>query len=195
MHNVCLCHFLNMSESAMVSFPGFSSPAASTEAPLEMLAACHIRIEHQCNTLQRLAEHLPGHGSDEQARQAATNIMRYFDTAAVDHHADEEDDLFPALLESVAGSDPVCIKALIDRLCHEHRQLEAAWRRLRKTLVQIAAGENAMLSGQEVDDFVNLYTGHIRCEEDELLPMAQRLLGQHHIEQIGQAMRIRRGIS
>lgn len=179
----------------MVSFPGFSTPAASTEAPLEMLAACHIRIEHQCNTLQRLAAHLREHGCDEQARQAARNIVRYFDTAAVDHHADEEDDLFPALLESVAGSDPVCIKDLIDRLCHEHRQLEAGWRRLRKPLLAIAAGQETSLPQNDVDTFVTQYADHLRCEEDELLPMAQRLLGQHHIDQMGRAMRIRRGIS
>lgn len=179
----------------MVSFPGFSTPAASTEAPLEMLASCHIRIEHQCNTLKRLAAHLQEHGPDEQARQAAHNIMRYFDTAAVDHHADEENDLFPALLESVAGSDPVCIKALIDRLCHDHRLLEAGWRKLRKTLVAITAGEDAVLPLHEVEAFVSRYAEHLRCEDEELLPMAQRLLSQHHINQIGHAMRTRRGIS
>lgn len=178
----------------MASFPGFSSPVASTEVPLEMLAACHIRIQHQCSTLQRLAAHLTQHGCDEQARQAATNIMRYFDTAAIDHHADEEEDLFPALLESVAGSDPVCIRALIDRLCHEHRELEARWRQLRKTLLRVSAGEPVTLAQKDVDKFVSLYADHLQSEDDELLPMAQRLLGQHHIDQIGRAMRVRRGI-
>jgi len=36
------------------SFPGFHSPGASTEAPLEMLAACHGRVHKQCETLGRL---------------------------------------------------------------------------------------------------------------------------------------------
>src|SRR5690554_369236 len=178
----------------MVSFPGFSTPAASTEAPLEMLAACHIRIQHQCDTLQRLAAHVREHGSDDQAQQAAKNIMRYFDTAAVDHHADEEQDLFPALLESVAGSDPVCIRQMIDRLCREHRQLEAGWRTLRKVLLQVADGKQTELSPHDVDAFVATYSAHLELEENELLPMANRLLGEHHIEQIGRAMRDRRGI-
>src|SRR3546814_7605088 len=91
-------------------FPGFSGPAASTEAPLEMLAACHIRIERQCATLRRLAAHLTEHGADADARTAAMHVMRYFDTAAVQHHADEEVDLFPMLIESMAGSDAVCIR-------------------------------------------------------------------------------------
>lgn len=180
----------------VTAFPGFSTPAASTEAPLEMLAACHIRIQHQCTILKRLAEHLPVHGSDTQAQKAAAAIIRYFDTAAIDHHADEEDDLFPALLESVAGSDPVCIRQLIDRLCREHRLLEAAWRQLRKTLQRIVSAEvDVILAPQDVDAFISLYTDHIRLEEDELLPMASRLLGNHDIERIGKAMRDRRGIA
>ena len=92
------------------------SPGASTEAPLEMLAACHGRVHKQCETLGRLAAHLPTHGSDTAAQQAATAVMRYFDTAARDHHADEEEDLFPALLEAMAGSDAVCLRALTDGL-------------------------------------------------------------------------------
>ena len=60
-----------------------------------MLAACHLRIEQQCSTLRRLVPHLLAHGADSQARQAAASVLRYFQTAAIDHHADEEEDLFP----------------------------------------------------------------------------------------------------
>src|SRR3546814_6382590 len=89
-----------------------------------MLAACHHRIERQCTTLKRLVPHLREHGSDEQAQSAAVAIMRYFDTSAIQHHADEEVDLFPALIESMAGSDAVCIRELTDGLCADLRKLE-----------------------------------------------------------------------
>lgn len=175
-------------------FPGFSGPSASTEAPLEMLAACHIRIERQCATLERLAAHLPAHGCDDQARLAASNIIRYFDTAAVQHHADEETDLFPALLESMAGSDAVCIKGLTDGLSAEHRRLEALWRKLRHYLQRIATGEDATLPPEALEQFNDLYASHMKREDDELLPMAARLLSDHDIDRIGRAMRERRGI-
>lgn len=175
-------------------FPGFSSPAASTEAPLEMLAACHTRIERQCTTLKRLASHLLEHGCDSQARTAAASIVRYFDTAAVHHHADEETDLFPALIESMAGSDAVCIRELTTGLTAEHRTLESQWRRLRRALEKIAAGEPADLPADTLEAFTTGYERHMRVEEDELLPMAARLLGNQDIERIGRAMRIRRGI-
>ena len=93
-------------------FPGHRAPNAGFEVPLEMLAACHHRVESQCTTLQRLVAHLATHGSDEGARVAAAAVLRYFDTSAVDHHADEEIDLFPALIDSMAGSDATCIREL-----------------------------------------------------------------------------------
>jgi hemerythrin-like domain-containing protein len=176
-------------------FPGFSGPAASTEAPLEMLAACHVRIERQCATLGRLVSHLTEHGCDDQARSAASNIMRYFDTSAVDHHRDEEQDLFPALIESMAGSDAVCIKAMTQGLADEHRKLEREWRGLRLALERIAAGEPATLPADAVSRFVDLYAQHMQREDDELLPMAARLLGDADIARIGRAMRQRRGIA
>ena len=160
-----------------------------------MLAACHLRIRHQCATLRRLADHLPVHGSDEQAQQAAAAVLRYFDTAAVHHHADEEENLFPALLESVAGSDPVCIRELIYTLEREHRRLDAVWRRLRKVLIDIADGQHAVLDPSQVDSFIEAYECHIELEEADLLPLADRLLDRHQINALGLAMRSRRGLA
>ena len=176
------------------AFPGFHSPGASTEAPLEMLAACHGRVHNQCETLGRLAAHLPTHGSDTAAQQAATAVMRYFDTAARDHHADEEEDLFPALLEAMAGSDAVCLRALTDGLRAEHRVLEGRWAALREVLARIAKGEPVALPPSDVQAFVAAYAAHIKKEDTELLPMAARLLSDVDITRIGTAMRVRRGI-
>jgi len=68
----------------------------------------------------------PRRAPNEQARTAAANVMRYFDTSAKHHHADEEEDLFPALVESMAASDAVCLRGLIDGLKADHRALETA---------------------------------------------------------------------
>jgi hemerythrin-like domain-containing protein len=175
--------------------PGFPAPAATTEAPLEMLAACHTRIERQCATLRRLVKHLAQRGADDEARAAAASVMRYFDSSARHHHEDEEIDLFPALLESMAGSDPVCLRELTDALTAEHRALDAAWRRVRAALAEIASGHSAHLSPGDVEALIGKYEQHIEREEKELLPMAARLLGDEDLARIGKAMRERRGIA
>lgn len=174
--------------------PGFSPPVAGTEAPLEMLSACHGRAEIQCATLRRLVPHLVEHGADEGARKAIANVIRYFDTSARHHHADEEDDLFPALIDSMAGSDAICLCEMIEKLTADHRALEAAWRHLRALLGRIAVGESTSLAADDVEAFVVLYERHIKREEDELLPMAARLLSDDDLARIGRTMRERRGI-
>ncbi|MCC7325926.1 MAG: hemerythrin domain-containing protein [Burkholderiales bacterium] len=177
-----------------IPFPGHSAPSAGFEVPLEMLEACHHRVQHQCETLLRLPAHLAAHGADADARRAVVAVMRYFDTAAQDHHADEETDLFPALIESMAGSDAVCLRSMIEGFCTEHRTLEAHWRRLRALLSAIAEGERTTLAEADVTPLTELYARHIAREEAELLPMAARLLDDDALERIGSAMRRRRGI-
>jgi len=173
--------------------PGHSAPAVGFEVPLEMLAACHGRVQAQCATLRRLAAHLTTHGADRQAQDAAAAVMRYFDTAAVHHHADEEVDLFPALIESMAGSDAVCLRELTTSLATEHRELEQRWRALRTRLEQVARADAATLPDDEVHGFIALYERHIAREEAELLPLAARLLSDAELDRVGLAMRARRG--
>lgn len=176
------------------TFPGFSAPASGPESPLEMLSACHGRMGRQCATLRRLVSHLAEHGVDEAARIAASNVMRYFDTSAKHHHADEEEDLFPTLIESMAGSDPVCLRELTERLKAEHRALDMAWQSVRNVLEKVVQGESVPLASDDVEVLVDQYERHIEREETELLPTAARLLSADDLDRIGRAMRERRRI-
>lgn len=177
-----------------ITLPGHSAPAVGFEVPLEMLAACHLRVQDQCSTLLRLVPHIAAHGSDRPAREAATAVMRYFDTSAKHHHDDEERDLFPALIESMAGSDAVCLRELTAALTAEHRELEARWQTLRAVLALVAAGRTVRLAQDDVSRFAQLYQRHIAREESELLPMAERLLSDAELDRIGLAMRMRRAV-
>ncbi|MPS81369.1 MAG: hemerythrin domain-containing protein [Achromobacter sp.] len=177
----------------VVSFPGGPAAAPGADDPLALLSACHGRITRQCATLARLAAHLPVHGSDEAAQTAAVSVRRYFDTAAAHHHDDEEEDLFPALIDAMAGSDAGCLHALVRGLVDEHRRLAALWTPLRRALSEIAAGRAAALSAEQVQEFTQAYAAHIQREEDELLPMAARLIADDALTAIGQAMKARRG--
>jgi hemerythrin-like domain-containing protein len=177
------------------TLPGHSAPGVGFEVPLEMLAACHERVQHQCDTLLRLLQHVQRHGPDRPAQEAARAVMRYFDTAARHHQEDEEQDLFPALLDSMAGSDAVCVRALTSSLCADHRLLEQRWSLLRQQLQQIAAGSVSAFDAADVPGFVASYRQHIAREEAELLTLAARLLSDIELDRIGLAMRARRGLA
>ena len=177
------------------SFPGFNPPAAGFDAPIDMLSSCHDKLVQRCQTLSRLPDHVGLNGADEQARSAAQSLLKYFDGPARFHHADEEQDLFPALLETMAGSDAVCLRQLFDRLSTEHRSLEAQWQKLRPFIVDVSEGRPASLPRSDVQTFIDEYACHLQCEEQELLPLARRLLDATALEQMGLAMHARRNPS
>jgi pyridoxamine 5'-phosphate oxidase len=53
-----------MTDSLLAPAPGFDQPIA-------MLKHCHDKIRKQLATMQNLLEHLPRHGADAAAQQAA----------------------------------------------------------------------------------------------------------------------------
>ncbi|MDE2369238.1 MAG: hemerythrin domain-containing protein [Burkholderiales bacterium] len=191
-----------MGKPTGVALPGHAAPAAGFEVPLEMLESCHRRVENQCSTLRRLVDHLAKRGADADARAAAVAIRRYFEVAAPDHHADEEVDLFPALVAATSGVDAGDLRAataaLIATLRAEHRELEGQWQRLKPPLDALADGREgsrpATLEAAAVEAYAGLYARHIEREETELLPLAARLLSIDELDRIGRAMRARRGI-
>ncbi|RYF75253.1 MAG: hemerythrin domain-containing protein, partial [Comamonadaceae bacterium] len=75
--------------------PGFNAPGVGFEQPFAMLEACHERVQRTLALLGRLRGHVQAHGADEPARQAARDVLRYFDIAAPLHHEDEELHVFP----------------------------------------------------------------------------------------------------
>lgn len=180
---------------AAEGLPGFAAPQVGFEVPLEMLSACHGRVERQCQTLRRLVPHLATHGPDADARKAAAAVLRYFDTSARHHHEDEEHDLFPALLKHATGDALAQVTGLVAQLLREHRLLEQRWLRVRAVLQEVAQGHAAPLAAEEVEALATLYESHIASEEGELLPLAARLLSGAPLEAIGRAMRERRGIA
>lgn len=170
-------------------------PAApAMDEPIEMLHACHERVRGQLRTLQRLAQWLPDHGADEQAQRAARAVMRYFDLAAVNHHQDEEEDLLPSMQAAVADDERARLQALDERIRREHVELAGQWQAMREVLAQIVEGQDAVLDETQALHFAAAYETHIRLEEDEILPWAERLLGAEAVQRMSHAMTARRRV-
>ena len=167
--------------------------AIGFDTPIAMLKECHRKVHDQCQTLQRLESHLVSHGSDQAAAQAAAAIVRYFDMAGPLHHADEEEDVLPALFESAAGADAVRLREMADTLQADHTALNQQWASLRHVLRQVMQGQAAHLDEADVRTFVSRYRAHIDFEEAHVLPLAERLIPLDTMAKIGLSMRRRRG--
>lgn len=177
-----------MSESLMDAVPGFDQPIA-------VLKHCHDKIRKQLKTLQNLLTHLPQHGADAAAQGAAGAVMKYFNTAAHLHHADEEQDLLPMLEATATGADLELIRTLKPQILDQHQQMDKDWHILNSQLDRIAAGAAAELSADDVARFVQSYTAHMETEEAHVAPMAKRLFSPAQMAVFGEAMQRRRGIA
>jgi len=169
-------------------------PAPDFDQPIAVLKHCHGRIRKQLATLEKLLVHLPEYGADEQARQAAGAVLKYFDKAAHLHHDDEEQDLLPMLLAVAQGEDAATLQALAPRILQEHKDMDAMWQDLHEQLAGIADGSGTQLSASIVRRFVQSYHGHMEREEGIVAPMALRLFGPDQMARLGGAMRQRRGL-
>jgi hemerythrin-like domain-containing protein len=160
------------------------------DAPLDMLLACHQRMLAQCGTLEKLVAHVAGQGVDSEAKTAIGRVVNYFDTSAVHHHQDEEQDLFPLLArQSLKLAD------IVHALRRQHAELTQSWDALSALLKKPAelAGRQTELA-QAVERFCSLYRDHITREEKELLALARHILSTQQLEVIGDSMARRRGV-
>jgi hemerythrin-like domain-containing protein len=168
-----------------------AGPAAGFDAPFELMAACHERMARTLALLLRLGEHLATHGGDDQARDAARDVLRYFRVAAPLHHQDEELHVVPRL--RLQGRE-----ALADRLLAEHRDLARAWATIEPDLEAVlddALGGIALTAARERwAAFSAMYRQHIEVEDGEAYPAASDSLAEPALRSMGEEMAARRRV-
>ena len=178
--------------TASLALPGFGDPAVGFDTPFDMLEACHERVLRSLALLQKLQDYLHDHPCDDSARQAARDVLRYFDMAAPLHQEDEELQVFPPLLER-GGADTV---AAVRELQQDHEAMSANWQAARALLQALAEGSQESFSAPDeavLARFAGVYAEHIRLEEDLVYPAARALLAPEAVQAMGAEMRRRRG--
>ena len=177
-----------------IQLPGSGKLAPGYDEPFEMLHACHERVHRMLGLLQRLRRHVDAQGADDQARQAARDVMRYFDTAAPQHHLDEENHVIPRL---AASGDPA-LAGLAAKLQDDHRAMEVAWSRARPLLQSLADGGLAAFdvdAHRAFQDFAALYAAHIESEESAAFPAARAGMDEGAVQAMSHDMMRRRGVA
>lgn len=190
----CLLHNKHIYTGELTMNTLFDS-APGFDQPLAVLKHCHDRIRKQLATMGKLLEHLPSHGADKDAQQAAQSVLNYFVKAAPLHHEDEEINLLPELQATARDEDASLLATLLPKILSQHEDMAAQWSQLEKQLSAIAAASAANLSDVAVKDFQALYSEHMQIEETQIAPMAKRLFSDSQMAALGAAMQARRGIA
>jgi hemerythrin-like domain-containing protein len=162
--------------------------------PLQRFSQCHTGILRH---LQALGD-LPALArAAAQARQAADDALRFFHEVIHEHHAQEEQDLFPAVLASAeAGAERERVQRIAAQLTREHREVEAAWSSLEPVLKVVAKGREAHIDADAVAALVSRYQAHAAFEEREFLPLSEQILGRNgnHLAALGLSLHMRHAV-
>lgn len=160
-----------------------------------MLGACHERVRRSLLLLVRLQAHLAQRGADDEAKNAAQDILRYFSVAAPAHHMDEERHIVPTLLQS---EDPEHVQTA-NRMLLDHIRINSAWRGLEPLLREVEAGQapQARDLAAASDLFLRLHDDHLGLEDGIAFPVARKRVeaaGDNAVAAMGEEMASRRRV-
>lgn len=150
-------------------------PAVRPSPDFESLDQTHREAMKMLLEIERLLVHVGEDGPDETARASANAIIVFFAGPARAHHLQEEEEVFPDLLDR---GDAELVQHVL-RLRQDHGWLEEDWLELAPQIEAIARGYNwydVELLQHALPMFVALYHEHIALEESVVYPMAKRLL-------------------
>ncbi|MFA7665421.1 MAG: hemerythrin domain-containing protein [Burkholderiaceae bacterium] len=163
--------------------------------PITGFTNCHLGILARFERLSRLPQLLVDPADRAAARQFAETIVRFVREAVFEHHAEEEEALFPAVARSAAaGDERQMVDSLIARLTREHRELEAMWAGIEPALRAIARGRQVDLDVGAVERLCRAYGEHAHFEEAVWLPLAERILSPNDQAALGLTLHLRHAL-
>ena len=161
--------------------------------PIGMLRDCHRRIERFLAILCQVARQAQGRALNTDEQKAVEAALRYFDESVPRHNLDEEDSLFPRLRAMKAAEVLEKVKRLETEhgeggvLHDEAARLYFKW----MTAGGLSDGEGTRLL-TITEELQRLYREHIQIEENEVFPVASKLLDREAVAAMGSEFRIRR---
>jgi hypothetical protein len=179
----------------MTELLDFSIPAAGFGGPVALWLACHQRLEGVCGLLRQFEAHVADFGADETSRMAAEGLRRYFNVAAPRHEDDENLDLFPRTLDRLGGRKKATVRSLMHRLQDDHAAAARLWQPLDEQLAELQRGGRAAPDRGAIDRLAAQLLAHRRAEEEALLAVVESALQPADLDEIGESMAARRGLT
>lgn len=163
-------------------------PVSLLDDPLEYVLADHDRQRRVTAALSRFADE--GAASRAEADMIATYL--HYDLQL--HHADEDEDLFPAVRQRAAPADE--LGDVLSRLTRDHQLTAQA---VAELLGILGAGGDPVTFSSEARDAMRTYARrehrHLAIENGIVMVIARRRLTAHDLRRISQGMKARRGVT
>lgn len=144
--------------------------------PSAQFIGAHLDLLAAITRLKLIAKLAPTLSLHQKARllRGMTDLTR---GAIITHHADEEQILFPDVLQRAREVGKIrSTKSLLRRLTLEHRAIEMAWWQLEPAVRSLENLQDCDLSIETIDRLLSLCSQHTCYEEAMLLPLANHFL-------------------
>lgn len=176
----------------MINEPN-STDAGSNEDPLLDFSNCHVGIIKNFERLRKLANTEIEAPVQAEVKDAAKSLLAFFQDVVLEHHSEEEQELFAEVTDSArhGGDDAAKALTMIDQLTQEHRALEAQWKAIQTDIKLLSKGKPAALDQDAAAKLAADYLAHANFEEQEFLPLSARILGERGLSSLGLSLHMR----
>ncbi|CAM5202434.1 Hemerythrin domain-containing protein OS=Castellaniella defragrans OX=75697 GN=HNR28_000288 PE=4 SV=1 [Castellaniella defragrans] len=149
---------------------------------LDALARTHLRVLGAGAADPARGVAVPGRGPEGPTHSALQAAAAWLEGPGQTQRRLLEEQVFPALVESMAGSDAVCLRDLAESLTRERNELDRRWRATIHP--QLVLG---ISSGTDTQAWVVAFEAYLRRVDEELLPMVPRLFDDEALDALAQA--------
>lgn len=186
---------MSMQVAALLSPEPIAAPTPRqfADSLFGFLDQSHQELQQMLLALREIVEAIDMDGLTPEVRHRIRTTMEWFNTAAREHHLDEERHVFPALL---ASTNPE-VRQTAERLVQDHGWIEADWLEIAPSLAAAADGYHWYdldVLRHSVEVFEQLYLDHLTLEEQLAYPQARSLIPKADTEAMGLEMARRRAL-
>jgi len=166
--------------------------SSDNENPLQDFSGCHEGIINNFHQLLRLLVLINETPDSPKIKQIAKKQLNFFKEVVLEHHQEEEQELFTAVMESAAEGDEADLaRKYIKRLVSEHRNLENMWKKIEDDIRRLSKGDAVDLDRATVERLAVEYLAHAEFEEQYFLPLSAKLLSKNDLSALGLSLHMR----
>ena len=161
----------------------FTDPATDFSNGLQVIQDYHQDFLDRGTKLLAIANDIKQQGMTEDLANQCMDMYCHYSHANHLHHKDEEEALFPILIDQSS-----LVIGMIERLMLDHEEIEKSWDQLAEMLSKPEKIKNFDYFLHLTTEFEQIQRDHLTREDKDFSPQIKKILSAEQIKQVGQKM-------